>query len=169
MHWNHGRHRTSAAPADQPARLVDLALFFQIFRQPGGIEVVGLLLDIHKFGQRAGLRNRLGRGNEGMRHGDHNVARLYSAGRQGKAQSVGPAAHADGIAGFAKGGKISFKVLHRGAADEPRTMQGPVKHFGQLFFKFHMRGHQVEKRNAVLTAVRNTHFEASALFCFFSI
>ena len=149
MDRNDGRDRPSAAAADQPARIVDGALFLQILLEFCRIHVVGLLIDVHELGQCAGLRNRFRGGDEGVRHGDHNVAGLHSAGHEGEAQSVGAAADRDRIAGVAEGGECFLKFFHHRAADESGGPQGLAENFGQLLLEFHVRSNQIKKRNAV--------------------
>src|ERR1700722_215529 len=101
-----------------------------------------------------------------MRNGDHNVARLHSRRHQGKAQRVGTAAHRDRVCGLAKGGKVLFEIFHHGPADKARGAQRFVKYGGKLRLQFNVRGHEIEKRNAVgiyRIGVRLTHFVASMI------
>src|ERR1700728_1607364 len=163
MDRNDGGDWTSTAPADQSSRIVDRALFFEILGEFCGIHVVGLLIDVHKLGQRAGLRNRLRSGNEGVRHSEDNVAGLHAAGHEREAQCVGSAADCYRIARLAEGRKCLLKILYHGATDKSGSPQGLLKNLGQLLFEFHMGSNQIEKRNAVGTAMRTAHFVASVI------
>ncbi len=60
------------------------ALLLQIFAQPLRVHVVGALVDVHKFRMRAGLRNGFGGGDEGVRHGDDDVAGLHARAPSGR-------------------------------------------------------------------------------------
>ena len=150
MHRHHSRDRTATAAAHAACQHLDRALRFQILCEFCGIHVVSLLVDVDELGQRSGLRNRFGSGDERVRHGDHNVAGLYSGGHQREPQSVGSAADGDRIAGLAESGECFLEILHHRSADESGGPQGFVKHFGQFLLKFDVRSDQIKKRNAIM-------------------
>src|ERR1700683_1399567 len=168
MDWNHGRDRASSAAAYQPARIVYRAFLFQVLLKSCGIHVVRQLIDVYELGQCAGLRNRFRGGDEGVRHGDHNVAGLHSAGHEGKAQGVGAAADRDRITRVAEGREDLFKLFDHRTADEAGSAQGFAENLGQFLLEFHVRSDQIKKRNVVgrvlRTTLRTTHFETSVIW-----
>ena len=120
MDRNYGRDRTAAAVAHQRAGSVHGALFLQVLSQFCRIHVVRVLIDVHEFRKRSRLRDGLGGGDEGVRYGNHHVARLHSAGHEGEAQSVRAAADGYRIADIAEGGKCLLKLFHHRTANESR-------------------------------------------------
>ena len=86
--------------------------------------------------QRGSLRNRFSRSDERVRHGDHYVAGLHSAGHQSEAQGVGAAAHGNRMAGIAESRKRLLKIFDHGAADEAGGPEGFVEYFSQPLFEF---------------------------------
>ena len=163
MDWNHGRDRAAASAAYQSAGIVDRALLFKILAKLCGVHVVGPLVDVHELGQRAGLRDRFGGGDEGMRYCDHDVAGLHSTGHKSKAQSVGPTAYGNGMVGLAEGCERLLEVFDHRAADKASRPQSFVKNFRQFLLKFNVGSNQIEKRNGTRSAIRNAHFKPSGV------
>src|SRR5580700_3889134 len=79
MDWNDRCYWPSTATACHGSGIVDGALLLQILSKFYRIHVERLLINVHKFGQCARLRNRLGGGYEGVRDGDYYVAGFHAA------------------------------------------------------------------------------------------
>ena len=163
VHGNDAAHAASAAAADELSGGVLAALLFQIFAQPLGAHVVGALVHVDELRMRARLRNRFSRGDEGVRHGDDDVARLDARAHNGESQRVGSAADGHGVARAAEFGERLFKILHHRPADESGGVQCLLEHFRQFLFQLDMGSYQIQKRNTIRIAISIccAHFKAS--------
>src|SRR5271167_1719111 len=120
---------------------------FEVGAQLRGIQVVGAFVNVHKVGERTGLRDGFGGGDERMRNGNYNIARPNAGGGQGKAKRVGAAAYASAMLGVAKLREGTLKLLDLGAADESGARDGGPKRGHQFLLQLQMLGDQIKKWN----------------------
>jgi len=116
--------------------------------------------DVDEVRARAGLRDRFGGGDEGVRYGHDGIARLYAGGDQSKAQRVGATSYADATLCLAKLGKLALEGLHHRSTDEARSLQSHLEDRDQFVFEFLVGSHQVHQRNLAV-GVHRTSFVAS--------
>ena len=76
------------------------------------VHQVGVGIDIDKHRSRTGQQDGLGRGDEGVRHGDHLVARSNAHGAQNDVQRAGAVADADAVLDAAELGELPLEGLH---------------------------------------------------------
>ena len=90
----------SFGPRAFPALRVEVTVSFQVAPQllPGSM-LIGGLVDVDEHRWRAALRDGLRGRDEGIRHGDDDVAGTDASRDQRKSQRVGPAADTDAMAG----------------------------------------------------------------------
>src|SRR5258708_20626896 len=122
VHGNAAANSTPAPAADEFSGGVLGALLFQIFAKPLRAHVVSAFVHVHEFRMRAGLRNSLARGDEGMRDGHDDVARLDARAHNGETQRIGSAADGYGVAPAPENRQTLFKVLPPWPPDEPRRV-----------------------------------------------
>ena len=79
-------------------------------RQRGGVEIVGLLVDVDEHRRRAEPGHRLGRRGEGEGRADHRVARPQPDRHQRNADRVGAVGDADAVLRAAEGGELPFEL-----------------------------------------------------------
>ena len=108
------------------------------------------------------MRNRFGGGDESVRHGDDNIAWLYTARHYGEAQRIGAAADGDGMSGAAESGEGFLEFFHHWAADESGGVQSLVEDGGEFLLHFNVGSNEIEKRN-VVRVVGIAHFVTSAI------
>ena len=141
MHRNNRGYRPLAPLADEPPGRIPRAALLQILLQPLDRHVVGVLVDVDEFRNRACLGNRLGGGDEGVRHSYDHVTGLDAAGHDREAKRVRSAVKGDRVLRVAKRGECLLELLHHRAADKSGGEESPAKYSRQLFFQFDMRSH----------------------------
>ena len=104
---------------DRPGLLRDP--FLHLF----GIEGEVPRIDVGQDRTRPGLQDRLHRGAEGMRRGDHLVARSDSRADQRQLERIRPVAHPDAVGRPAVPGVRLFERFHLGAEDERTAFDHP--------------------------------------------
>src|SRR5258708_31664032 len=153
VHGNDATNSTPAPAADEFSGGVLGALLFQIFAKPLRAHVVSAFVHVHEFRMRAGLRNSLACGDEGMWDGHDDVARLDARAHNGETQRIGSAADGYGVGRAAEIGKRFFKFLHHGPADETGSVQYLLENFRQFLFQLDMGSNQIQKRNTIGIAI----------------
>src|SRR5580658_4067229 len=135
MHWHDCGYRASTTVADELARSIPRALIFQMPLQHLDGHVVSIFVDVDEFGRSSGLRDRFCCRNKCMWHGQYNVAGLYAASHNCKAQSIRTTANRNRMSGAAEGCKCSLKILHHRAAYETSSVQSSTEHANEFSFK----------------------------------
>ncbi len=80
--------------------------------------LISVLVDIHKLGDCASLRDCLCGGDEGVGYSHNNIARLDPAGNDGKAQRVRATADGNRVSRITEAGECFFKFLNYRATYE---------------------------------------------------
>ena len=95
-----------------------LGLLGDLLPDQRNIHVQRVRLNVHKDRHGADVGNRLGRGNEGERRGDHLVALPYPCGAQRQVERIGPRGHAGSMLQPVVGGDLLFQHFPLRAEDE---------------------------------------------------
>jgi hypothetical protein len=121
----------------------------QITKERFGIHVVGSFVDIHELRQRSGLRDRFRSGNEGVRDGYHNIARLHAGSNESEPERIGSIRSPYAVIGFAEFGKCLLKSLDKWSSNETRRSDDGLKDFRQFGLEFCMWSNEVKERNRI--------------------
>src|SRR6267154_1563466 len=107
---------------NQPARLgVNLAALLQVFAKLGRIHGVGLFVNVDEYNLRPNLRNRFGRGNEGVRNGDNDVVRSHTGSHEREAQRIRSTVYPNTIFRGTEFSEFTLKVFDHRSADKSRV------------------------------------------------
>ena len=124
--------------------LVCLVIFGLDLRR---IDVVGLRVDVDEDRLGAGAGDRAGGGEEGVRRGDHFVARPDALGHQADQQGVAAGGDGDRVRAAAVLGQLGFAVGDGRAEDALLAFQHGVDGRADFVADRGVLGLQIEKRN----------------------
>src|SRR5262245_23061078 len=113
-----------------------------------GIDGQGVRSDVDKAARSTGLRQRLGRRNEGVGDGNDFVAGTDAEGLIGEAQRVGAAAYGDSARRPDERSELPLEFVDFGAAHERRRLDGAAEGVDQLTLQRPMRRDQIQKRDS---------------------
>src|SRR5438876_2903368 len=146
IHRNHCAHPFPALSLDQRA-IASHTLAFQVGGGPMGIHRVNPWLDVNENRTRSGLCDCFDGCNEGVGHGENEIAWSNADGLQRDTQRVGTAPDAHGVRHFAILGEGLFEFMHCRSANKRRPVhKGSPARFDFLP-NFFMHRAEIGKRN----------------------
>ena len=113
----------------------------------GGVDVVGLRVDVDEDRLGAGAGDGAGGGEEGVGRGDHFVARPDVLGHQADQQGVAAGGDGDGVRAAAVRGQLGLALGHGRAEDALLALQHGVDGRADFVADRGVLGLQVEQRN----------------------
>src|SRR5438445_218204 len=140
-------NRTTASLADRSTCLCVDPARIEACRELLWIQIAALLVYVHKLWPGTCLRDRLGSRQKGMWGRKDNVATLDADGEECKAQRISPTGYANTVLCTTKCPEGSLELLDHRSAAKSAVMQGCPEDMQQLFLKFLVWRHQVNKRN----------------------
>src|SRR6516165_3747913 len=148
VYRHQSRHRLPQPLVNIPARRgVRYAPGLQVLAQLFRVHRKGPRIDVHKFGLRASLTDGLGRRDEGMGHGNDDVARPDAGGDKGEAQGIGSAVDSDTVLRAAELRKLFLESLYFRASDKARCLKNFLAHGQQFGLQFPVHGQQINEWN----------------------